>query len=110
MAIAVTSVSMNTLPESIRKFRSVWSDLDERAGPLLAANEALSLGYGAVSLMHHACWYIAQSNCQGYPGGPGSGQPLVGRDWGRAASPSHSPTLDSCLASRPRGRYCPHVP
>ena len=37
------------------KFCSVWPLLDERTQRLLAANEAIALGHGGVSLVHRAC-------------------------------------------------------
>ena len=37
-----------------RKLRSIWPHLDERTRRLTAANEAMSLGYGGVSLVHRA--------------------------------------------------------
>ena len=37
------------------KFRSVWPLLDERTQRLMAANEAIALGHGGVSLVHRAC-------------------------------------------------------
>jgi hypothetical protein len=38
-----------------RKFVSVWPLLDERGRRLMAASEALSLGYGGVSRIRRAC-------------------------------------------------------
>ena len=32
-----------------QKFRSVWSLLDERTRRIMAANEAIGLGYGGIS-------------------------------------------------------------
>src|SRR3990172_82395 len=46
---------MSTLSGLKRKFRSVWPHLDERTRRLMAANEAVSLGYGGVSLVRRAC-------------------------------------------------------
>ncbi len=43
------------LSELKRKLRSIWPHLDERTRRLTAANEAMSLGYGGVSLVHQAC-------------------------------------------------------
>jgi len=43
------------LSELKRKLRSIWPHLDERTRRLTAANEAMSLGYGGVSLVHRAC-------------------------------------------------------
>jgi hypothetical protein len=46
---------MSTLPELKQKFHSVWSLLDERTRRVMAANEALSLGFGGISEVHRAC-------------------------------------------------------
>ena len=46
---------MNTLLELRQKFRSVWPLLDERTRRIMAANEAVSQGYGGVSLVGRAC-------------------------------------------------------
>ncbi|MGH8139339.1 MAG: ISAzo13 family transposase [Steroidobacteraceae bacterium] len=45
---------MSALSELQQKFRSVWPLLDERTRRLMAANEAVSLGYGGVSLVRRA--------------------------------------------------------
>jgi hypothetical protein len=46
---------MSTLTELTEKFRSVWPLLDERTQRIMAASEAMALGYGGVSLVHRAC-------------------------------------------------------
>ena len=46
---------MNTLPGLKQKFRAVWPLLDERTRRVMAANEALSLGFGGISVVHRAC-------------------------------------------------------
>jgi hypothetical protein len=38
-----------------QKFRAIWPLLNERTRRLTAANEAIQLGYGGVSLVHCAC-------------------------------------------------------
>src|SRR5665647_18070 len=48
----MTSRSEAVLEE---KLGAVWPMLDERTRRLLAANEALALGYGGVSCVHRAC-------------------------------------------------------
>lgn len=45
---------MSTFAELTEKFRSVWALLDERTRRLMAANEAMALGHGGVSLVHRA--------------------------------------------------------
>ena len=47
---------METTPSELKqKLHSIWPHLDERTRRLTAANEAMSLGYGGVSLVHRAC-------------------------------------------------------
>lgn len=46
---------MGTVAELRRKLQSVWPLLDERTRRIMAANEALALGYGGVSLVNRAC-------------------------------------------------------
>ena len=50
--------SLSAIPE---KYARVWGLLDERARRLMAANEAMSLGYGGVSCVHRACGLSRQS-------------------------------------------------
>ncbi|MDA0738825.1 MAG: hypothetical protein O3A59_07720 [Nitrospirae bacterium] len=45
---------MSTIAELTEKFRSVRPLLDERTRRLMAANEAMTLGHGGVSLVHRA--------------------------------------------------------
>ena len=37
------------------KFKAIWPLLDERTRRIMAANEALGLGYGGVSIVRRAC-------------------------------------------------------
>jgi hypothetical protein len=46
---------MNPLGMLTEKFRAIWPLLNERTRRLTAANEALQIGYGGVSLVHRAC-------------------------------------------------------
>jgi len=46
---------MSSITALVQKFRSIWPLLDERTRRLTAANEAMGLGYGGVSLVHRAC-------------------------------------------------------
>ena len=46
---------MNTLPGLKQKFHTVWSLLDERTRRVMAANEAISLGFGGITKVHRAC-------------------------------------------------------
>ncbi len=56
---------MKTLPNLIQKFQSVWPILDERTRRVMAANEAMSLGFGGVSLVHRACGMSRRSIAKG---------------------------------------------
>lgn len=46
---------MGSLAELREKFHSVWPLLDERTRRIMAASEAMALGYGGVSLVRRAC-------------------------------------------------------
>lgn len=46
---------MGSLAELTAKFQAVWPLLDERTRRLMAASEAMALGYGGVSLVRRAC-------------------------------------------------------
>jgi DDE family transposase len=47
------------------KFRNVWPHLDERTRRLVAASEALSLGFGGVALVHRASGLSRQAIARG---------------------------------------------
>ena len=49
------SQSMSTPAGLKQKFHAVWPLLDERTRRVMAANEALSLGFGGISEVHRAC-------------------------------------------------------
>jgi Rhodopirellula transposase DDE domain len=46
---------MNSIARLRQKLRAIWPFLNERTRRLTAANEAIQLGYGGVSLVHRAC-------------------------------------------------------
>ena len=46
---------MGSLAELASKFESVWPLLDERTRRIMAAGEAIALGYGGISLVSRAC-------------------------------------------------------
>jgi hypothetical protein len=56
---------VGTLSDLTRKLRSIWPHLDERTRRITAANEALSLGFGGVSLVHRACGLSRQAITRG---------------------------------------------
>jgi hypothetical protein len=46
---------MKSLPELKQKFRQLWPHLNERGKRMVAAEEALQLGFGGISLVSRAC-------------------------------------------------------
>jgi Rhodopirellula transposase DDE domain len=70
---------MSTLSELKRKFRFIWPQLDERTRRITAANEALSLGYGGVSLVRRACGLSRKAIAKGIREIKEGKAPLEGR-------------------------------
>jgi len=70
---------MNSLSELKRKFRSAWPHLDERTRRIMAASEALSLGYGGVSVVGRACGLSRKAISKGIREIQARAKPLVGR-------------------------------
>jgi len=62
-----------------QKFASVWGLLDEHTRRLMAANEALSLGYGGVSLVNRACGLSRNAIARGIAEIADGASPGVGR-------------------------------
>ena len=79
---------MGTLAELREKFHSVWPLLDERTRRIMAASEAMGLGYGGVSLVRRACGLSRKAIAKGIReieegSAPAEGrirQPGAGRD------------------------------
>ena len=70
---------MSTASELLqRKFCTVWPHLDERTRRIMAATEAMSLGFGGVSLVSRACGLSRKAIHKGIHELE-EGQPLVGR-------------------------------
>ena len=70
---------MSTLSALKRKLRSAWPHLDERTRRIMAGAEAVSLGYGGVSLVRRACGLSRKSIAKGIREIQSGSQPLVGR-------------------------------
>src|SRR3970282_1391263 len=62
-----------------QKLASVWGLLDERTRRIMAANEALSLGYGGVSLVNRACGLSRNAIARGIEEITAGSSPGVGR-------------------------------
>ena len=56
---------MSHLAELKQKFKSIWPLLDERTRRIMAANEAVGLGYGGVSFVRRACGLSRKSIAKG---------------------------------------------
>lgn len=102
---------MSPLSELKQKFRSVWPHLDERTRRLMAANEAVSLGYGGVSLVRRACGLSRKAIAKGIREIQGDSRPLVGRvrrpGAGRKSITQSDPrlvqTLEALIDAQTRG-------
>ena len=70
---------MDRLFELKRKFRSAWPHLDERTRRIMAASEAMSLGYGGVSVVGRASGLSRKAISKGIRELQAKSKPLVGR-------------------------------
>ncbi len=70
---------MSSLSKLQKKLTSVWPLLDERGRRVLAASEAVSLGYGGISAVHQACGLSRQSIANGIREIEEGAQTLPGR-------------------------------
>jgi hypothetical protein len=70
---------VNTVADLKRKFRPAWPHLDERTRRIMAATEAVSLGYGGVSLVSRACGLSRKTIRKGIVELTSRGKPMVGR-------------------------------
>ena len=70
---------MNRLSELKQKFRAAWPHWDERTRRIMAAIEAVSLGYGGVAVVRRACGLSRKAISKGIREIQGRGTPLVGR-------------------------------
>jgi hypothetical protein len=62
-----------------QKFRAVWPLLDERTRRIMAANEAIGLGYGGVSMVHRACGMSRKAIAKGIGEIESGDTPVAGR-------------------------------
>ena len=70
---------VNTVADLKRKFRPAWPHLDERTRRIMAATEAVSLGYGGVSLVSRACGLSRKAIRKGIVELESRAKPMVGR-------------------------------
>ena len=90
--IAVCFPSTNRLSELKRKFCIAWPHLDERTRRIMAATEAVSLGYGGVSVVRRACGLSRKAISKGIREIQGGGKPLVGSHRKDPSMRSHQAT------------------
>ena len=104
-------MTMSHLMELRRKFKSVWPLLNERTRRVMAAGEAISLGYGGVTLVRRACGLSRKAITKGMreiqgAAGP-SAERIRGPGGGRKrlteANPRLLPALESLIESGTRG-------
>lgn len=94
-----------------RKFKSVWPLLNERSRRVLAASEAISLGYGGVTLVRRACGLSRKTITKGLREIQGAACPSAerirrsggGRKRLTVANPGLLPALESLIESGTRG-------
>ena len=70
---------MIRITELAQKFRSMWPVLDERARRIVAASEAIGLGYGGVSIVRRACGLSRKAIAKGIQEIQRGETPLDGR-------------------------------
>jgi hypothetical protein len=70
---------MSSITVLTRKFRPIWPLLDERTRRIMAANEAIALGYGGVSLVHRACGLSRKAIAKGMGEIEAGDPPVAGR-------------------------------
>jgi len=102
---------MSSITVLAQKFRPVWSLLDERTRRIMAANEAIGLGYGGVSLVHRACGLARKAITKGigeieagdFPGAGRIRRPGAGRKNLTLSDPALLGALDDLIDGGTRG-------
>jgi len=102
---------MGSLALLTQKFRAIWPLLNERTRRLTAANEAVQLGYGGVSLVHRACGLSRKAIAKGIGEIQGADCSLVerirrpgaGRKNLTASDPGLMAALDELIEGGTRG-------
>jgi hypothetical protein len=102
---------MVSFAELKHKFNSVWPLLDERTRRIMAASEAIDLGYGGVSLVRRACGLsrkaiakgIAEIRAQQPPLGNRIRRPGAGRKPITQSDPELLGALDALIEGGTRG-------
>ena len=92
---------MSSIAVLAQKLKPVWPLLDERTRRIIAANEAIGLGYGGVSLVHRACGLSRKAIAKGIGEIQAGDSPVAGRirrpGAGRKNLTVSDPTLAAAL-------------
>jgi Rhodopirellula transposase DDE domain len=104
-------VGVGTVAELRRKLQAVWPLLDERTRRIMAASEAMALGYGGVSLVRGACGLSRKAITKGIReiqegSAPGPGRirrPGAGRKPLTATDPDLVTALEAMIDDQTRG-------
>jgi hypothetical protein len=94
---------MEASPELKRKFQSAWPHLDERTRRIVAATEAVSLGYGGISLVARASGLSRKAIGKGIEEIQSGGEPLVDRIRKPGAGRKSIVETDPCLVETLEG-------
>ena len=102
---------MGAFAQLKHKFNSVWPLLDERTRRIMAASEAIGLGYGGVSLVRRACGLSRKAIAKGIteiqepqpPLGNSIRRPGAGRKQITRSDPELLRALDSLIEGGTRG-------
>ena len=94
---------MNRLTVLKQKFRAAWPHLDERTRRIMAATEAVSVGYGGISVVRRACGLSRKAISKGIRELHGRGTPLVGRIRRPGAGRKSITQSDPCLVQTLEG-------
>ena len=94
---------MNRLTVVKQKFRAAWPHLDERTRRIMAATEAVSVGYGGISVVRRACGLSRKAISKGIRELHGRGTPLVGRIRRPGAGRKSITQSDPCLVQTLEG-------
>jgi hypothetical protein len=102
---------MGAVTELKHKFNSVWPLLDERTRRIMAASEAIGLGYGGVSMVRRACGLSRKAIAKGIteiqeqqpPLGNRIRRPGAGRKPITRSDPELLRALDSLIEGGTRG-------
>ena len=70
---------MDSIAFLTKKFSAIWPLLDERTRRIMAASEAMGLGYGGVSMVHRACGLSRKAIVNGIQEIEEGTRPLAGR-------------------------------